>query len=641
MLALQPEVPSTLDLPGLEVSPFNPTPTGVKFDLEFSLGERFEDGAPAGIRGHILYRTDLFDAATIESLAARLIALLEAVTADPDRPLGGIDLLTRTESEQVLGAWSAGDPAEPPATVPALFAAQVARTPDRPAVAYERVQYSYRELDQRANRLARHLVELGVGPEDAVALALPRSPELVVATLAVLKAGAAFVPVDPDYPPDRTAYMLADSRARLMVTTAGVAAGLPEIGVERVTLDEARTAERIAGRSGERPPVTVHPEHPAYVIYTSGSTGRPVGVVVSHAGVANLAAGQIAHFQVTPESRVLQFASPSFDASFSELCMALLAGATLVLAPPERLLPGYALAELIAERRITHVTLPPMALPLLPPDALAGLTTLVVAGEALPAPEASRWSANRRMINAYGPTETTVCATMSRPLAGDGRTPIGRPIRGARVYVLDPRLRPVPPGVTGELYVAGPGLARGYLGRPDLTARRFVANPFGAPGERMYRTGDLVKWDRDGDLHFVGRADSQVKLRGFRVEPGEIEAVVSGHPGVAQAAVVVREDRPGDRRLVCYAVPRAGAQLSPADLRRHALGTLPSYLVPSSFTVLPGPLPLTPNGKLDRAALPAPDEPTTGGRPPGNPPGGPLGRLLRGAVGPPGGGGRP
>ncbi|MFK8850913.1 amino acid adenylation domain-containing protein [Streptomyces sp. Ac-502] len=346
-------------------------------------------------------------------------------------------------------------------------------------------------------------------------------------------------------------------------------------------------------------------------MHTSGSTGGPKGVQVSHEGIAALAAAQTARFGVGPGSVVLLFASLSFDASVSDLCTALLSGATLAIAPAGTLLAGEELADAVARFGVTHLKLPPSVLAGLPSGALPRSVALAVAGEPCPADLAARWAATHRLVNVYGPTETTVCATMTAPLT-DGCAPaVGTPIAGTRVYVLDAGLRPVAPGVVGELYVAGVGLARGYLNRPGLTAERFVACPFGGPGERMYRTGDLVRWRADGQVEFVGRADGQVKVRGFRIEPGEVEAVLTAHPAVARAAVVAREDRPEDRRLVAYVVPAPGHAPAPGALREYVGERLPAYLVPSAVVVLDA-LPLTPNGKLDQRALPAPGRPATG-----------------------------
>ncbi|MET9660090.1 non-ribosomal peptide synthase/polyketide synthase [Streptomyces sp. NPDC006510] len=561
-LGLQNATPEPRDLTGLDT---RAEPLGVqvsRFDLLFNLVERHDaDGRAAGLFGVAEYSTDLFDAGTVRGLTDRLERLLLAAVADPELPIGALDLLAPEERHRVLVEWNDTGREVPALPVPALFEAQVTRAPGRTALVHEDRTLTYGELNARANRLARVLVDRGVGPERIVALALPRGIDQVVAVLAVLKAGGAYLPVDPDYPADRIAYMLADSRPTLLISHAGIAAALPGHDTPVLPLDAPETGRETAARpagdltDAERTRPLLR-GHPAYVIYTSGSTGRPKGVVVSHEGPASLAFGQIDRFAVGEDARVLQFASPSFDAAFSELCMALLSGAALVLAERDRMLPGAPLAELMDTERITHVTLPPVALTVLPPEAMRTVTTLVVAGDAVSRESVARWSRDRRMINAYGPTETTVCATMSRPLsAGDGAPPIGRPIDNARVYVLDGRLAPVAPGAVGELYVAGAGLARGYLGRPALTGGRFVADPFSPSGGRMYRTGDLVRWGGDGELRFVGRADHQVKVRGFRIEPGEVESLLAGHPEVAQAAVIVREDRPGDRQLVGYVVP--------------------------------------------------------------------------------------
>ncbi|MFI9599853.1 amino acid adenylation domain-containing protein [Streptomyces sp. NPDC052043] len=566
------------------------------------------------------YRPDVFGPADVEAIGARLVRVLEAVVRDPDRPVGRLDVLAPQEREEVLLRRN-DTGGEPPRTLPELFAEQVARAPRDPAVVFEDTTLSYAELDRRANRLAHHLVAAGVGPEQYVALVLPRSADLAVAVLAVHKAGAAYLPVDPDYPAERIAHMLTDARPGVVLTTTALAPALPPGDRLVVELDDPATAARVAAAPGDRAPAAdLTADHPAYLIYTSGSTGRPKGVVVTHRGIASLVAAQTERFEVGPGSRVLQFASLSFDAAFWELAMGLLTGAALVLAPAERLRPGPPLADLVAEQRVTHATIPPAALAVLDRDTLPEGVTLVVAGEATAPELVGRWSPGRRMINAYGPSETTVCATMSAPLAGEVVPPIGGPITGARVYLLDSALRPVLPGVPGELYVSGAGLARGYLGRRALTAERFVANPFEGAGARMYRTGDIATWDQEGRLVFRGRADSQVKLHGFRIEPGEIESVLLAQDGVAQAGVVVREDRPGDHRLVAYLVPEAGgAAPGVAGLRTAVAEALPAHMMPAAFVVL-DTLPVTPNGKLDRRALPAPDfSGVTSGRTPRTP----------------------
>ncbi|MFI2203104.1 amino acid adenylation domain-containing protein [Streptomyces sp. NPDC020192] len=592
-LILQNTPDDTFGLPGLRVSEVAVPSGTAKTDLSISLTERERaDGGPAGLDVSIHFSTDLFDRQTVDSLFARWVRLLSAAVQAPDRPLSRLDVLSVDERRCLLGAGDATEAAAPAAPVPVLFEAQARATPDAVALVAGNTTLTYGELNARANRLAHALVSRGIGAEDVLALVLPRSVELVVAILGVLKAGAAYLPVDPAYPPARIAYMLDDARPALVIDDPHAIAAL--------TRDQPDTD----------PGITIDPRHPAYVIYTSGSTGRPKGVVVAHTGIANLVTAQAKRFAIDTSSRVLQFSSPSFDASVSELCTALLTGATLVLAPTTD--PLTALTD--PGLHLSHATVPPSALAAVT-ETDAGVSTLVVAGEACPPGLVERWAPGRRMINGYGPTETTVCATLSEPLASDTAPPIGQPISGTRVHVLDDRLQPVPPGVAGELYVAGIHLARGYLRRPGLTAQRFVADPYGPPGTRMYRTGDLARRRPDGQLHFAGRADDQVKVRGHRIEPGEIEATLTTHPTVAHAAVTTHDDR-----LVGYVVAAAGATPDSGTLREHVRSRLPEYMVPAAILLLEK-LPVTPNGKLDRAALPAPDfTPVAGsGRPPHTP----------------------
>ncbi|WP_326799894.1 amino acid adenylation domain-containing protein [Streptomyces sp. NBC_01808] len=520
-------------------------------------------------------RTDLVDT------QRRLMNFLaDLADTDPGTPVGRLSATPEGEQRRLLAMGDAAAAGAPAAPLPQLFVRQVRRTPDATAVVADGTTVTYRELNARANRLAHALAARGVGPEEVVALVLPRTPELVVAVLGVLKAGAAYLPVDPAYPEARKAYMLGDARPALVID------------------DPRMVAELSHGWPDTAPDLAADPRHPAYVIYTSGSTGRPKGVAVTHTGIASLGRTHAEHLGVDPNSRVLQFASPGFDAFTWEVCAALLSGAALVFAPPDGL--RAALDD------VTHATVPPSALAAAA-DPGARVATLVVAGEPCPPGLVARWAPRRRMLNAYGPTETTVCTTISAPLApSDTSPPIGRVIPGTRVYVLNGLLRPVPPGTAGELYVAGPSLARGYLHRPALTAERFVADPYGPAGTRMYRTGDVVRWRADGQLEYVGRADRQVKVRGFRIEPGEVEAGLTAIPGVTQAAVVARPDPHGDLRLVAYVVAGDGGT-DPHRLREHLRERLPGHLVPSAFVML-GELPLTPNGKLDRDVLPEPDE---------------------------------
>ncbi|MBZ4423317.1 non-ribosomal peptide synthetase, partial [Myxococcus sp. RHSTA-1-4] len=565
---------------------------------------------PQGLRLVALYRTDLFEAPTVTRLLGHFQALLEGIAASPERRLSELPLMDGAERQRVLEQWN-GKPAPFPdgATVHERFEAQARSTPDATALLQGDTSLSYRELDARANQLAHHLRSLGVGTDTLVALHLERSIDLVVAMLGVLKAGGAFVPMDPSYPADRLGYMLTDSAVPVVVTTEALADELPSRGEQLVMMDaDAPLLER----QPRTPPASgAMAGHLAYVIYTSGSTGRPKGVMVTHRGVPNLVQSQVATQGLGPGTRVLQFASPSFDATAWEVFTALLSGSTLCLASREELLPGPSLQSLLRARHVHVATLPPTALAVLEPEGLDALRTLVSAGEACSAELVAKWAPGRRFINAYGPTEATVCATLA-PCAPDGQKPsIGQPLHNVRVYVLDAQLRPVPAGVPGELFIGGVGLARGYLRRPDLTAERFVPDAFsGEPGARLYRSGDLVRWKADGTLDYLGRTDFQVKLRGFRIEPGEVESALRAHPSVAEAVAVVRADGPSGSRLVAYVVPASeeaeGTAPDTQGLRAFLAERLPEFMVPAALVVLKA-LPLTPNGKVDRKALPAPE----------------------------------
>ncbi|SOD62618.1 non-ribosomal peptide synthase domain TIGR01720/amino acid adenylation domain-containing protein [Streptomyces zhaozhouensis] len=608
MLVLQNNDAARVELPGLDVDMRRVDAGVAKFDLAFEITER-DSG---GLDGLVEYATDLFDRETVEGLVERLVRVLSQVVADPGLRVGSVEVLGDGERERVLVGWNVagheGTRELSGLTVPQLFARRVAEAPTADCVVSAEGTLSAAEVDARAERLAGHLVAEGVGPERLVALALPRSVELVVAALAVWKAGGAYLPVDPEYPAERISYMLGDARPVLTLATSETAGVLPE-GHRTLLLDDPATRAAVQAAAAPAPPETrgLVEAHPAYVIYTSGSTGRPKGVVVSHAGVASLLATHRERLAAGPGARVLQFASPSFDAAFWELCMGLLSGAALVVVGREELGAGEPLAGTLRRFRVTHATLPPVVLSAMEPDeTLLPGGVLVSAGEALSGELVGRWSVGRGLVNAYGPTESTVCASMSVALSEPVVPPIGHPVVGSRVYVLDERLRPVAPGVVGELYVSGRSLARGYLGRPGLTATRFLADPFAGGGARMYRTGDLARWSRDGALVYGGRADDQVKVRGFRIELGEVEEALADQPGVGQVVVLVREDEPGRKQLVGYVVPRGSASLASGALREALGRRLPDYMVPAAVVVLDA-MPQTPNGKVDRKALPAPD----------------------------------
>ena len=608
MLGLNSNVRVEMELDGLRCEAGTADPGTAKFDLSFEFAEeRGPDGAPAGLRAVAEYSADLFEAATVTRLTGRLAGLLEAVAADPDCPLGRVGVLGAGERRVLLEEWNDTAREGAGGTLPELFARQAALAPDAVALVSGDESLTYAEVGERAGRLAGVLAGRGAGPERVVAVMMPRSADMVVAVLAVLLAGAAYLPVDPAYPAERVAFMLGDAHPAVVVTTRECAGQLPG-GVPRLVLDDPAEAARVAAARPARD-AAVRPASPAYVIYTSGSTGRPKAVVVEHAGVANLIAAFRERLGQGPGWRMLQFASPGFDAAAWEIWFTLASGETLVMPPPARLLSGEFLAQYLVRHAITLTCLPPVVFMTLPADCVlpAGIT-IIAAGEECPPELVRRWADRCRVVNAYGLTELTVCATIAAELSSGtvvDVVPVGRPVANTRVFVLDSWLRLVPAGVAGELYVAGVQLGRGYLGRAGLTAGRFVACPFGA-GERMYRTGDLVRWSAGGELVFLGRADDQVKVRGHRVELGEVEAVLAGLPGVAQAVAVVREDRPGDRRLVGYVVPGPGGGAGGAGLRELAGRVLPEYMVPAAVVEV-AELPLTPNGKVDRRALPAPD----------------------------------
>ncbi|WP_405431723.1 amino acid adenylation domain-containing protein [Micromonospora sp. NBC_00617] len=594
MFAVEDGWEQRLTLPGVSVLASGETHTGTSmFDLTLTVIP-YE----GRIDGRIEYRTRLFDESTARALAAQLDTLLTAALAAPDTPVDRLPLLDATAGRELVDRWAAA--ASAPRDQPSLgelVARQAAAAPETIALAYRDQALTYRELDGRADRLARTLAARGVRAETTVGVCLPAGPDWVVTFLAVLRAGGVYLPLDPQLPAARLAHLLADSAAALVVTTADAELALPTTGVPLLRLDEQPQAV-------DAPlPTAVHPDAAAYLIYTSGSTGLPKGVVGTHRGLSNLAAAQARLVGVRADDRVLQFHSISFDVALSDVVTALTAGATLRLLGPDERTPGPDLAAALTRHRVSVADLPPVVLDALDPAAVPELRILTVGGEPCAPDVAAAWSCDRLLINGYGPTEATVTATAARCAPADAELPIGRPLTGVRAYVLDTELRPVPPGVPGELHLGGAGVARGYHGDPALTAGRFLPDPYApTPGERMYATGDLVRWRADGQLVFLGRADNQVKINGYRIELGEVEAQLRQCPGVRRAAAVVRTDAPGGRRLVGYLV---GDGLAIDELRQSLLRRLPRYLVPSAFVVVPD-LPVTASGKLDPSRLPAP-----------------------------------
>ena len=584
----------------------------------------------------IVYDRRRFAATEAARLLERLAGLLAAFAADPDLPLGELPLLLPGERQQVLAEWAAG--AEAGSSDPGagellheLFARQAARSPRAVAVELGAERWTYRRLLASADRLARHLRELGVGPDVVVALAAERSPAMVVGMLAALRAGGAYLPLDPTYPADRLAFMLADSGARVLLAQEPLLARLPAADARVVVLDERWDSgdlpdDQPDDQMDPEPPLdaSATPDNLAYVIYTSGSTGRPKGVMVPHRGAVHYLSWCLGAYGLAPGAASLVHSPLGFDLTVTALWGPLLAGGRVELVPEREGVDGLAAA--LARSAYALVKLTPTHLELLSHQLAAGslagrvgalVGVLIIGGEALFAESLAPWRLHAtatRLINEYGPTETVVGCAVHEVSAGDppaGAVPIGRPLGGSRLYVVDRELRPLPIGAPGELVVGGAGVTRGYLRRPGLTAERFVPDPFGAssghqPGARLYRTGDLARWSVEGRLEYLGRLDSQVKVRGYRIEPGEIEAVLGEHPDVRDCAVVVRRDPPGDARLAAYVVPRPGAALAERSLREHAERSLPEPMRPSSYRLLAS-LPLTPNGKLDRAALPAPE----------------------------------
>jgi amino acid adenylation domain-containing protein/thioester reductase-like protein len=572
-----------------------------RMDLLFNLAERWtESGEPAGIGGTVEFRTDAFEVANIETLVERFERILSLMIADPGGRLSSMDVLDVGERER-LEVWGnravltrSGCPA---VSIPERFAVQVAGVPEAVAVSFDGRSLTYRELDEASNRLARALVGVGAGPGECVGLLVPRSAEAIVGILAVLKTGAAYVPIDPGVPQARLEFMLVDAAPIAVLSTVGLRSRLE--GSDVVVVDVGDPGVGVHCSSGLPLPA---PDDVAYVIYTSGTTGVPKGVAVTHHNVTQVLDSLPVDLPAGRGQVWSQWHSLVFDVSVWEIWGALLHGSRLVVVPESVAGSPDDLHDLLVAERVTVLYQTPSAVGMLSQEGLAG-TALVVAGEACSVEVVDRWAPGRVMLNAYGPTEATIYAAISAPLRpGSGVVPIGGPVPGGAVFVLDGWLRPVPAGVVGELYLAGRGVGVGYVGRGGLTGSRFVACPFGGTGARMYRTGDLVRWGAEGQLEYLGRADEQVKIRGYRIELGEIQALLAEMDGVKQAVVIAREDRPGDKRLVGYVV----GTVDPVGVRGQLAQRLPGYMVPAAVVVVAA-LPLTVNGKLDRRALPAPE----------------------------------
>ncbi|MEU9247310.1 amino acid adenylation domain-containing protein [Streptomyces sp. NPDC048385] len=614
-LVVRGPAPATGDLPA-DADKASP------YDLALEITEVVgAGGEPAGLRGTVTFSTGLFAHSTAEMISRRFERVLDQVLTHPGLRLSEVEVVDADERDRLLGDWSGIARRVPPATLPELFEAQAAHMADALALVDNRTRLSYGELNARANRLARLLAEQGVGPETLVAVVAERSAYLVLALLAVLKAGGAYLPVDPAYPPERITYLLDDARPLCLLTTRGAqprtwhADGIPVVLLDDPSTTAALSGFGDANLSQAERTTALRVSHPAYAMYTSGSTGRPKGVLVAHESVDRLVR-RTNYIEIGPGDVIGQLASASFDAATFEVWGALLNGAVLAVAPAGPLSAGE-LRTFVSGHGVTVLWLTAgLFHQVVDTDvtALRGLRHLLAGGDVL-SPARCDTVLHRlpgvRLVNGYGPTENTTFTTTHEVRAAErgaaGGVLIGRPVSDTRVYVLDPELRPVAPGVAGELYVAGAGLARGYLRRPVLTAERFVACPFGRPGERMYRTGDVVRWNAEGALEFLGREDGQVKIRGFRIEVGEVEAAMRAHPLIERAVVTVHELASGDRRLVGYVVPRLGvADVDPAGIRAMLTAQLPEYMVPSAVVPL-AEVPLTVNGKLDRRALPDPD----------------------------------
>jgi amino acid adenylation domain-containing protein len=620
VFSLQNTPIEALELPGLKLSLFEFDSKTAKFDLEFHLWQDLET-----LKGQVVYSTDLFDDTTITRMVGHFQTLLESIVVNSKQRLSDLPLLTEGERQQLLIDWNNTKKTYPHnKCFHQLFEAQVEQTPDAIALVFGDEQLSYKELNIRSNQLAHYLKKLGVVPDILVGICVERSSktlpfavaslkekaslEMIIGVLGILKAGGAYLPLDPSLPQERLNFILEDAQVSVVLTQEKLLKHFEEFSKPIICIDKDWAA--ITQNSQENPTNCVTFENLAYVIYTSGTTGKPKGVLIEHRGLSNLVEAQIETFNLQSSNRILQFASLSFDASIFEIAMALRTGATLYLANKETCLPGQALLQLLREKAITHVILPPAVLAVLPTESLSALQTIICAGESCTDDIIKRWwSSSRRFFNAYGPTEATVWSTVAEIKSVDEKPPIGRPITNTKIYILDKHLQPLPIGITGELYIDGDGLARGYLNHPELTAQKFIANPFNQQkGARLYKTGDLAQYRTDGNIEFLGRIDNQVKIRGFRIELSEIETVLSQHQNVQKAVVIAQENVSG-KYLIGYIVPHVKTQNLTSLLRNFLKEKLPEYIVPKTFVVLDS-LPLTANGKVDIYALTALNTPS-------------------------------
>ncbi|MEH2324927.1 MAG: amino acid adenylation domain-containing protein [Nostoc sp.] len=610
VFSLQNTPIEALELPGLKLSLFDFDSKIAKLDLEFHLWRDLET-----LKGQVEYSTDLFDQSTITRMLGHFQILLESIVANPKQRISDLALLTERERQQLLIDWNDTKKSYPNSKCfHQLFETQVEKSPDATAIdarsasalVFGNQQLSYKELNIRSNQLADYLKKIGVKTEYLVGICMERSPEMIIAILGIFKAGGAYLPLDPSYPQERLKFMLEDAQVSVLLTQENLLQHFTEFSNPIISIDKDWAA--ITQHSRENPNSCVTLENLAYVIYTSGSTGQPKGVLIEHRGLSNLVADQIEVFNLQPSNRILQFASLSFDASIFEIVMALGIGATLYLTNKECLISGKALLQFLREKSITHVTLTPALLAVLPTESLPALQTIICAGESCSEDIVKRWwSPSRRFFNAYGPTEATVWCTVAEIKSVSEKPPIGRPIANTEIYILDKHLQPVPIGILGELYIAGDGLARGYLNCLELTGKKFIPNLFnGNKGARLYKTGDLARYQLSGNIEFLERIDNQVKIRGFRIELSEIETVLSQHNNVEKAIVIAQGNLYDNKHLVAYIVSKSPPEQTIIELRQFLKEKLPEYMIPKAFVILDS-LPLTANGKVDRYALKAVD----------------------------------